>query len=456
MESNEFFIGWHSRTIGKIAYDGIGWTFNYEDGWLLPMTLANNLRPNAIPASLLSMMPEGFRADAMFGDQDIDLLETLKSSERLMSNIVIVDLKEKIEKIPPDRLHGKLNDWTKDATFCGKLEGVPRIVGAFIADLRELVSRRSMPLMSGYQAKIPVHLDKNGSLSPAEFTAFTHILKLPGLTGDKDYTRSINEWTCMTLAKSGGINTAEFSLAALADDKIGLISERFDIARDEDDMRLLFSEQFCAVFNKGAATTLKYKATAAEVGEKLREVSTGFDKDSREFLKQVCANLLLENGDFHLKNMSMLKVASPTLDQYRSVRLAPAYDIMNTRTFAEHPQPQDEDEEEPCVFKVNGKDTNVTMKDMVILGKTMDIDEIETRAMLESVASGMMARARDLYESQPQLIAVQPLGKKLVQWLCVRLSKRASELFPEMDNSLEIDSDKMTPTNTKHTKKRNL
>jgi serine/threonine-protein kinase HipA len=436
MDNHRFYVGWQAKHIGTLEYDGETFTFDYQDGWLLPMTLAKNLKPRAIPSSITSMMPEGFRSDAMFGPEGAPLFETLSRSERFMSNVVIVDDPDKIAKIPLDRLYGRLKNFTNDSTFSGRVQRVPRIVGVFIAQLQELVSRRTMPMMSGFHAKIPMFLDEDGIMSPAELMPFTHILKVPGLHGDQEYARSMIEWACMDIARAGGLTIAECALVELGDNKIGMVSERFDICRDEDDMRLLFAEEFHAVLGKGAASHLKFNSTTSVIATRMREVSTNFSDDSREFLRLVAANLLLENGDFHLKNLSMLKVAEPTLTGFRHVRLAPAYDIMNTRKFTTQPQPELADEIQSMVFKINGKDTDITAQDLVAFAKSMDIEADEAMEIITDLAAGMIARARALYETPPALIARDSSKADLLRWTCGRLAKRVGDLFPEMDCAL--------------------
>lgn len=431
---NEFTVAWHRRKIAKFAWDGMNGNFAVENGWLLPMTLSGNDRAGKTPAWIQNMMPEGFSAQSI---AEIHLANGAKAgimeaSQRYMSNLVIVEDGSKVSTIPEDRLYGRLKDYAVDGTFTGKLHHIPKITGAFPNEICELVARESIPRITGFQPKVPMHLTEQGELTPAENKAFTHILKLPGITGDRKYAKGAVEWASMEMSKAGGVKIADTSMVKLQDGVIGLLSERFDVCRDEEDMRMLAAEDFCSIF--GIHPNAKYGRNAEQVAEKLRSSSTSFVEDGPELFRQICANLFVENGDFHLKNISMIKVASPILNEFRSVRLAPAYDIMCTKFFGEDFKSLEEIES--MVFKINGKDIGITLNDLQIFAAELDIEADMARKLALGVAEGMMDRAREIFQHPPSILTSQPEAASMVARVCERVSEQIARMFPELDTSL--------------------
>jgi serine/threonine-protein kinase HipA len=432
MEAHKFFVGWNQLKVAEITFDGIVWKFDTEDGWMLRLSEFEQIKPSKIPPFLTRLMPEGFSQDALnqgFMEGEDQRLRTLQSSERYMSNIVITQDSEKIKQIPLDRLSGRVESFIDDHVFTGNVSRVPKFSGRHLDELKELVARDTMSRISGFGAKIPMHLSDDGELYPAEYSAFTHILKLPGLNGDKDNMRCALEWAGLEMAKAGGINVSRFSMVALEEGGIGLLSERFDIPRNEEDLRKVFREDFCSI--TGVASTSKYRTTSEKIGMLIREISTSPDEDCEEFLSLVCANLFLENGDFHMKNISMIKVAEPALNKFRSIRLSPAYDIHNTKFFGNYPSPIDQ-VAESMALSINDKECNIRMPDLDALAKVIGIASDQAELIARRVAEGILARAAELSAGPPKLIASQPIAISYFMQACLRVVDRIVEVFPDM------------------------
>jgi hypothetical protein len=198
-----------------------------------------------------------------------------------------------------------------------------------MSDLSEVILNEDMTRVAGMQPKIMMNLSFDGELQPASNKAATHILKFPGRESDGNSLKGVVEWASMTLARGSGMPCAEFALVRLQGDKkdvLGYVTERFDIPQNEDDMRMIFVEDVCAVL--GYPPEAKGMPGLNEVIDKIKAISTHKEYDMEELFKQIAVNYLLENADFHTKNASVIKVANPMLDGFRSVRMAPAYDIL--------------------------------------------------------------------------------------------------------------------------------
>ena len=83
---------------------------------------------------------------------------------------------------------------------------------------------------------------------------------------------------------------------------------------------------------------------------------------------------LIADGDMHMKNLALLKIAEAGAGQFREVRMAPVYDAVTTRFFPRL-------ENDRMALKLNGKDNNLRKSDFRKLAATAgmkagDADEI--------------------------------------------------------------------------------
>jgi serine/threonine-protein kinase HipA len=159
------------------------------------------------------------------------------------------------------------------------------------------------------------------------------IIKTPS-TKHKDVP--LNEYTVMKLASLVGVDIPEIKLVELdkldnlpqinlPDEKLAFAIKRFD--RD-DDVRI-HMEDFAQVLVKYPHQ--KYKSASYEqIGRVLYEFSGDGLIDAQQFARRLLVNILLANGDAHLKNWSLLY-----LDQV-TPRLSPAYDIVTTSVYIDN------------------------------------------------------------------------------------------------------------------------
>src|SRR4029077_7639781 len=87
------------------------------------------------------------------------------------------------------------------------------------------------------------------------------------------------------------------------------------------------------------------------------------DEDVALVLKRALFAWLIADGDMHLKNLALLKIAEPGSNQFRSVRMAPLYDAVTTRVFPRL-------EQDRMAFKLNGKDDRLRRADFRALAAT--------------------------------------------------------------------------------------
>jgi serine/threonine-protein kinase HipA len=144
-----------------------------------------------------------------------------------------------------------------------------------------------------------------------------------------------NEFTAMTLASMAGVDVPEIKLVEL--DRldnlppINLPAERlaFAIKRfDRNNDKRIHMEDFAQVLVKYPHE--KYNSASYEqIANILYNFSGDGLADTQQFARRLLVNILLANGDAHIKNWSLLYSDQVT------PRISPAYDIVTTNVYIE-------------------------------------------------------------------------------------------------------------------------
>ncbi|EKF59864.1 HipA N-terminal domain-containing protein [Agrobacterium albertimagni AOL15] len=181
--------------------------------------------------------------------------------------------------------------------------------------------------LAGVQLKFSAVQSASGGLTiPTSGVGGNRIVKLPS----REFANvPENEFSMMSLARMVGIHVPAIglidvrSIGNLPDgiEKIGqqaFVIERFD--RNEDGS-VTHIEDFAQVFNVYPED--KYKK--ASYRNLISVVASESDQDDvAEFIRRLTFNVLIGNGDMHLKNWSLI------YPDRRNARLAPAYDFVST------------------------------------------------------------------------------------------------------------------------------
>ncbi len=171
------------------------------------------------------------------------------------------------------------------------------------------------------------NLSKNGALGD-------WIIKTPS-TQYKDVPH--NEFTAMTLASLAGVDVPAMKLVAL--DKLDNLPaiklpnethafaiKRFDRSSESHSDERIHMEDFAQVLVKQPYQ--KYGAANYEnIAQVLYQYSGDRLADVQQFARRLLVNILLANGDAHLKNWSLI------YPDMRTPRLSPAYDIVTTSVY---------------------------------------------------------------------------------------------------------------------------
>jgi serine/threonine-protein kinase HipA len=371
----DLHVAWHGSPVGLLTHDGFEWRWSVNrEGPALPQIVRQTV-PGKLPPFIVSLLPEGW-LDSVLKDSG-DERALLRSGRRYMSNVSIAATTDELAQLPADILVNKLAQFSTDGLFTGAYAGPGRsmIERDFEHRLAALYANAATPRLSGVQIKAPMHLDANGKLSPSVALPFTHILKPAGTSGFDSLP--LVEWIGLTLARALGLATPDAALLQMPDDlPPALVVERFDIREQADDPRWIAMEDMCSALDLGPHD--KYTGTIERVAKAVRALSTAPDEDLLVLLRRVLFTWLIADGDMHLKNMALLKIAHSGDAAFRTVRFAPVYDTLTTRVFPglKHDR---------MALKLGGKDERLRRADFVALATLAGLRAGDAQAAIDDV-----------------------------------------------------------------------
>ncbi len=182
-----------------------------------------------------------------------------------------------------------------------------------------LKSFLSKDAISGVQPKTLALLKEKESLNLKEYIVKTWGEEYPNLAQ--------NEYFSLKVLEKAGIKTAKTKLSK---NRKFLLVERFDYDRDNHEY-LGFEE---VLVLQGKNTHQKYSGSYEQVAKLIYSVTTDKKESMKNFFKMTVLNYLLKNGDAHLKNFAVLYDKDIS-----DIKLAPAYDVVNTLCYLKKDQP---------------------------------------------------------------------------------------------------------------------
>jgi serine/threonine-protein kinase HipA len=248
-----------------------------------------------------------------------------------------------------------------------------------------------------------MYLDEKGVLTPSTAKPFTHILKPAGTSGFE--ALPLIEWLALSLGRTAGLDAPTTALVAMPDGlPPALLVERFDIRRGANDMRMLALEDLCSVLD--LPTSAKYDSTMERIVRAVRPLSTAPEDDVVLILKRALFAWLIADGDMHLKNLALLKIAEPEDDTFRSIRMAPLYDAVTTRVFPGL-------ERDHMALKLNGKDDRLHAEDFATLARTARLKAADADAAIHGIVDQVGQAIGRI--SLPALAEYGPNGKQMAE-----------------------------------------
>ena len=195
--------------------------------------------------------------------------------------------------------------------------------------------------LAGTQSKTALAYDDELSergrwLRPVGLSASTHVLKTSHLRDLPEV-----EFLCMSAARLCGMSVADAKLLRLGNPVLAV--ERFDREVSHVDGRLVVSR--CHQEDMAQALGVNGGSKYAELdggsihvmAELLKRHGARPASDVAGLAQTACLNYLVGNCDAHLKNFSILHEGRDR-DGGALVSLAPAYDVVSTTYFPNHPR----------------------------------------------------------------------------------------------------------------------
>jgi serine/threonine-protein kinase HipA len=407
----DLIVAWHGQPVGNLLHDGFEWRWVPVDkkGPLM----VRQTTPGKLPPFIVSLLPEGWLESVL---KDKDERAALRSGKRYMSNITIVERQSELAALPRDVLLTRLEQYSTDGVFTGTYAGPGRgeFDEGFERNLAKLFENEETPRLSGIQIKAPMYLDDKGVLRPSTGEPFTHILKPAGTSAFE--ALPIIEWLALALGRACGFSVPAAALAAMPDGMPpALVVERFDIREGLGDTRLLALEDLCSILD--LPTEAKYDGTMERIARAVRPQSTAPEDDLLIILRRALFAWLIADGDMHLKNMALLKVALSGEEKFRSVRMAPLYDAVTTRVFPRLARDR-------MALKLNGKDDKLRRADFRTFAATAGLKAADADATMDKLLEQMAEAIGNT--GLPELAGYSPGGERMAEQMFEIIRSRSA------------------------------
>ena len=326
------------QQVGRvITRQAVGGVFQYDDSWIakhpdLPLSISlpvskNEYKERQNKPYLAGLLPEGqalvevanrFRVSSAsylkilraLGDECIG---AVRIADAEIANTADAPRYEKLSEAEVDRIS----------------------VASYPASAQ--VNADAKLSIAGAQSKTGLYLDPDTkefflpkNTAPSNWIAKPSSLRFADLID--------NEFYCMNLAKSCGLNVAECELTSTPTQM--LLIKRFDRVAEPERKKVdghaafarLHQEDFCQAL--GIQSGKKYEGQhtcyAKRSAELLRGYSTNTVENIKGFFKLILFNFLIGNCDAHLKNYSLIRSKD-----WSELDLAPAYDLVSTAIYDE-------------------------------------------------------------------------------------------------------------------------
>lgn len=193
-------------------------------------------------------------------------------------------------------------------------------------DAKLFMENKKRISISGVQSKYSMVV-KDGKLKlTPENEQGRYILKPKpsGIRNPLEY--AANENLTMQIAEQVfKMETAANGLCFFQGGEIAYITKRFDITPDGTKYRVEDFASLAGLTSDNAGDNFKYDYSYEEVADLIKKFLPAWPVELLKFYRLVLFNFLFSNGDAHLKNFSVIDWGR------NDFRLAPAYDLLNTR-----------------------------------------------------------------------------------------------------------------------------
>ncbi|MDD4645259.1 MAG: HipA domain-containing protein [Bacteroidales bacterium] len=194
-------------------------------------------------------------------------------------------------------------------------------------DARLFLKNRERISLSGIQSKYSLVIRNNRLELSNAGEHGTYILK-PKLNDflNREFSPANENLTMQLAEQVYNIETAANGLCFFMNGEMAYLTRRFDIAPDGSKYRCEDFASLGGLTSENGGKKFKYDILSYEdLAELIKKRVPAWRVELLKFFDIVVFNFLISNGDAHIKNFSLLE--TPDGD----FRLAPAYDLINTR-----------------------------------------------------------------------------------------------------------------------------
>lgn len=274
--------------------------------------------------------------------------------------------------------------------------------------------------LAGTQSKTALAYDDELSergrwLRPVGLSASTHVLKTSHLRDLPEV-----EYLCMSAARTCGMNVADVRLLGLGNPVLAV--ERFDREVSHVDGRLVVSRRHQEDMAQALGVNGGSKYAELDGGsihvmvELLKRHGARPASDVAGLARAACLNYLVGNCDAHLKNFSILHEGRDR-DGGALVSLAPAYDVVSTTYFPNHPR--------RLAMRLGGARTidEVTTDSLHALAADLGIRDSALRRLARPLVEGMVDGVRRASEGElgPVLESTPYIADDLIEDMMPRV-----------------------------------
>ncbi len=185
------------------------------------------------------------------------------------------------------------------------------------------------------------------------------------------------EHLVMQLANITGIKTVPFALIKMSsqDSNFAYITRRIDrISNNMNQIVKLAMEDFCQL--DGRLTRDKYRGSYERCAKLIVKYSVRPGFDLSELFLRIVFSFVTGNSDMHLKNFSLIETAYNS----REFVLSDSYDMIPANIII----PEDN---EQFALTLNGKKSNIRLKDFLIFAKSIGVPEKSAEKMIKKIIS---------------------------------------------------------------------
>ena len=217
----------------------------------------------------------------------------------------------------------------------------------------------------GARPKLNVTLLADGTYSTnRDISGTPSIIKLTSEKFDLAHQESLVEYCCMTLANQCNIDTANFDLFKIAENRFCLRQDRFDCVGDNGRLHMISASGLLdASYREPSLDYIDLiKATRMMCGV----------NEARKLISRALFNFLICNQDDHAKNFAFL------CDDHNNWRLSPFYDVLYSPSpYREH------------MTSFAGEGEAPSRKSLQLMAKQAGIKQSDIKAIAQNLMDNM-------------------------------------------------------------------